>query len=205
MPSSATASVSAFHGRPAVARATKSSAAAIRAAAAGWRGVHGRRGGGGGGGGLRMAESETLEVTLKKPMGIVLEENVGGFGGMRVKEIAAGGSAEVRLFSLVVHAALFVAEDGDGGGRSGGDGDGGSSAERFVVLCHLLKSDCHYTDTGSRMSDGIFRCLSQLTSGRTREDEPEIPCPLSASNNTRYIEWMLCLCRLRIGSACCGE
>lgn len=42
-----------------------------------------------------MAESETLEVTLAKPMGIVLEENVGGFGGLRVKEIAEGGSAQV--------------------------------------------------------------------------------------------------------------
>lgn len=54
-----------------------------------------RRRGGGGGGGLRMAESETLEVTLKKPMGIVLEENISGFGGLRVKEINDGGSAQV--------------------------------------------------------------------------------------------------------------
>ncbi|CAM9867017.1 unnamed protein product [Scytosiphon promiscuus] len=91
VPSSATVTTSAFHGRPASAR---SSAAASGGAVADWRGAYGRRGGGGGGGALRMAESETLEVTLKKPMGIVLEENVGGFGGMRVKEVAAGGSAE---------------------------------------------------------------------------------------------------------------
>lgn len=43
-----------------------------------------------------MAESEKLEVSLKKPMGLVLEENVGGFGGLRVKEVADGGSAQVR-------------------------------------------------------------------------------------------------------------
>eukprot|EP00904_Undaria_pinnatifida_P003722 jgi/Undpi1/13350/HiC_scaffold_8.g03009.m1 len=41
-----------------------------------------------------MAESETLDVTLKKPMGIVLEENVSGFGGLRVKEVTDGGSAQ---------------------------------------------------------------------------------------------------------------
>lgn len=46
-----------------------------------------------------MATSETLQVTLKKPMGIVLEENVSGFGGMRVKEINAGGSAEVNMLT----------------------------------------------------------------------------------------------------------
>lgn len=44
-----------------------------------------------------MAESETLDVTLKKPMGIVLEENVSGFGGLRVKEVTDGGSAQVRV------------------------------------------------------------------------------------------------------------
>lgn len=82
---SAAASTSAFYGRPAVACPIK--AAGGGAAAATWRG--------GGGRGLRMAESETLEVTLKKPMGLVLEENVGGFGGLRVKEIADGGSAQV--------------------------------------------------------------------------------------------------------------
>lgn len=48
-----------------------------------------------GGGGLRMAASETRAVTLKKPMGLVLEENVSGFGGMRVKEVTEGGSAQV--------------------------------------------------------------------------------------------------------------
>lgn len=42
-----------------------------------------------------MAESETLEVTLKKPMGLVLEENINGFGGLRVKEIKEGGAAQV--------------------------------------------------------------------------------------------------------------
>lgn len=31
-------------------------------------------------------------------MGLVLEENVGGYGGLRVKEIAEGGSAQVGVF-----------------------------------------------------------------------------------------------------------
>lgn len=42
-----------------------------------------------------MAESETLEVTLTKPLGMVLEENISNFGGLRVKEIKDGGSAQV--------------------------------------------------------------------------------------------------------------
>lgn len=41
-----------------------------------------------------MAEKEVFEVTLTKPMGIVLEENMSNFGGMRVKEISAGGAAQ---------------------------------------------------------------------------------------------------------------
>eukprot|EP00752_Nemacystus_decipiens_P008995 g8030.t1 len=84
-------STSAFFCRPAVACPIKGAEGGAGTAAA-WR----RSGGGGGGsrGGLKMAESETLEVTLKKPMGLVLEENVGGFGGLRVKEVADGGSAQ---------------------------------------------------------------------------------------------------------------
>ncbi|CAM9799410.1 unnamed protein product [Ectocarpus fasciculatus] len=87
VPSAPSASTSVFCGRPAVVASSRREA---KAAGAGrWRG-----GGGSGGGGLRMAESEKLEVTLKKPMGLVLEENVGGFGGLRVKEVAEGGSAQ---------------------------------------------------------------------------------------------------------------
>lgn len=55
-----------------------------------------------------MAESETLEVTLKKPMGIVLEENVSGFGGLRVKEVTAGGSAEVAFLAFLVSCFFFL-------------------------------------------------------------------------------------------------
>eukprot|EP00903_Cladosiphon_okamuranus_P010028 g9510.t1 len=87
--SSAAASTSAFYGRPALACPIKAAVGRAGVAASAWRGS-----GGGGGRGLRMAESETLEVTLKKPMGLVLEENVGGFGGLRVKEVADGGSAK---------------------------------------------------------------------------------------------------------------
>lgn len=85
VPSAPSASTSVFCGRPA---AVASSSHEATAAGAGRRR--------GGGGGLRMAESEKLEVSLKKPMGLVLEENVGGFGGLRVKEVADGGSAQVR-------------------------------------------------------------------------------------------------------------
>ncbi|CAM9325609.1 unnamed protein product [Ascophyllum nodosum] len=53
-----------------------------------------RRRGGGTCSSLKMAASETLNVTIKKPMGIVLEENGSGFGGLRVKEVNPGGSAE---------------------------------------------------------------------------------------------------------------
>lgn len=45
--------------------------------------------------GLRMAESERLELKLSKPMGLVMEENALKFGGLRVKEVNAGGSAQV--------------------------------------------------------------------------------------------------------------
>lgn len=55
-----------------------------------------------------MAESETLEVTLKKPMGLVLEENVGGFGGLRVKEVADGGSAQVRWYGVCWYRSMVV-------------------------------------------------------------------------------------------------
>ena len=102
--SSAAASTSAFYGRPAVACPIKAAGGGAGATAA-WR-----RSGGGGGGGrvLRMAESETLEVTLKKPMGLVLEENVGGFGGLRVKEVADGGSAQVRWYgSMLVYGTMY--------------------------------------------------------------------------------------------------
>ena len=54
-----------------------------------------RRRGGGTCSSLKMAASETLNVTIKKPMGIILEENGSGFGGLRVKEVNPGGSAEV--------------------------------------------------------------------------------------------------------------
>ncbi|CAM9547903.1 unnamed protein product, partial [Ectocarpus sp. 8 AP-2014] len=83
VPSAPSASTSVFCGRPA---AVASSSHEATAAGAGRRR--------GGGGGLRMAESEKLDVSLKKPMGLVLEENVGGFGGLRVKEVADGGSAQ---------------------------------------------------------------------------------------------------------------
>ncbi|CAB1103120.1 unnamed protein product [Ectocarpus sp. CCAP 1310/34] len=83
VPSAPSASTSVFCGRPAAVASSSHEATAA--------GVGRRRGGGGG---LRMAESEELEVSLKKPMGLVLEENVGGFGGLRVKEVADGGSAQ---------------------------------------------------------------------------------------------------------------
>ncbi|CAM9141040.1 unnamed protein product, partial [Ectocarpus sp. 13 AM-2016] len=83
VPSAPSASTSVFCGRPAAVPSASHEATAA--------GVGRRRGGGRG---LRMAESEKLEVSLKKPMGLVLEENVGGFGGLRVKEVADGGSAQ---------------------------------------------------------------------------------------------------------------
>ncbi|CAM9249193.1 unnamed protein product [Discosporangium mesarthrocarpum] len=53
-----------------------------------------------------MAESSSFEVTLAKPMGLVLEENGSGFGGLRVREVSSGGSAEenggVRIGDQVV-------------------------------------------------------------------------------------------------------
>lgn len=92
----ATASTSSFCGRSAAgASPTNAAGGGGGGIVAAWRGTRTRRGSGGGE--LRMAESETLEFTLKKPMGLVLEENVGGFGGLRVKEIAEGGSAQVGI------------------------------------------------------------------------------------------------------------
>lgn len=95
-----------------------------------------------------MAESETLEVTLKKPMGIVLEENVGGFGGMRVKEIAEGGSAEVwSMVLLVVLGGIFrcSAVGGGGVGSGGGVSSGGSVGGGGS---RALKADIDVQDDG---------------------------------------------------------
>ena len=92
-PVAALSATSSFNGRPVSVASASTASGGGGATGAAWQPRV--RGGGGGAGGLRMAESETIDVTLKKPMGIVLEENVSGFGGLRIKEVAESGSAQV--------------------------------------------------------------------------------------------------------------